>query len=145
MNQSRRKFICLTVLVAASLMPQRLVQALDSQRPDRFLPEERRAIEDYYRRIDDKKKPKKGLPPGLAKRGGNLPPGLQKKLERDGQLPPGLQKRVEPLPVDLERRLPRLPENWQRVVIERDVILIDQRTNRILDIIENVIDIVTGR
>ncbi len=33
------------------------------------------------------------LPPGLAKRGGNLPPGLQKHIERTGQLPPGLEKR----------------------------------------------------
>jgi len=145
MNQSRRKFICMSVMTAVSVIPGGLAHALDPKRPDRFLPEERRAIEDYYRRINDKKKPKKGLPPGLAKRGGNLPPGLQKKLERDGQLPPGLQKRMEPLPVDLDRRLPRLPENWARVVVERDVILLDQRTNRILDIIENAIDIATGR
>jgi len=41
--------------------------------------------------------------------------------------------------------LPRLPDNWQRVVVERDVILLDRRTNRILDIIENVVDIVTGQ
>jgi hypothetical protein len=144
-NQSRRKFVGLSILTAVSVIPGRLVHGLDPKRPDRFLPEERRAIEDYYRRINDKKKPNKGLPPGLAKRGGNLPPGLQKKLERDGQLPPGLQKRMEPLPVDLDRRLPRLPENWQRVVVERDVILLDRRTNRILDVIENVIDIVTGQ
>jgi len=145
MDRSRRKFIYLSVVVAASVTPLRVVLALDSKRPDRFLPEERRTIEEYYRKADDKKnKAKKGLPPGLAKRGGNLPPGLQKKLERDGQLPPGLQKRVQPLPVDLDRRLPRLPETWERVVVERDVILIDRRTNRILDIIENVIDIVTG-
>jgi len=146
MNQSRRKFVCLSILTAVSVIPGRLVHGLDPKRPDRFLPEERRAIEDYYRRINDKKKPKtKGLLPGLAKRGGDLPPGLQKKLERDGHLPPALQKRVEPLPVDLDRRLPRLPENWARVVVERDVILIDRRTNRILDVIENVIDIITDR
>ena len=146
MNQSRRKFVFLSVMTALSAIPGRLVHGLDPQRPGRFLPEERRAIEDYHRRINDKKKPKtKGLPQGLAKRGGDLPPGLQKKLERDGQLPPGLQKRVEPLPVDLDRRLPRLPENWARVVVERDVILIDRRTNRIRDVIENVIDIITDR
>jgi hypothetical protein len=45
----------------------------------------------------------------------------------------------------LEYRLPRLPEFWQRVILERDVILIDRRTNRILDIIENVVGLVTGR
>jgi hypothetical protein len=81
----------------------------------------------------------------LAKRGGNLPPGLQKQLERNGQLPPGLQKRLEPLPVDLDRRLPRLPEYWERVIVDRDVILLDRRTNRILDIIEDVIVLATGR
>jgi hypothetical protein len=85
------------------------------------------------------------LPPGLAKRGGNLPPGLQKKLERNGELPPGLQKRLEPLPEDLNRQLPSLPEFWERVIVERDVILIDRRTNRILDIIENVIALATGQ
>jgi hypothetical protein len=116
---------------------------LDTRRPDRFLPEERRAIEDYYRQAHSGKG--KGLPPGLAKRGGNLPPGLQKHLQRNGELPPGLQKRLEPLPVDLDRRLPRLPEYWERVVLERDVILIDRRTNRILDIIENIVALATGQ
>jgi hypothetical protein len=97
---------------------------------------------DYYHQ--GKKAKKKGLPPGLAKRGGNLPPGLQKKLDRDGKLPPGLQKRLEPLPVDLDRRLPRLPEYYERVILERDIVLIDRRTNRILDIIEDVIGLVSG-
>lgn len=145
MDRARRGFLHLSLLALTGLAPRRLLLALDTKRVDRFLPEERRAIEDYYRKADDKKKKsKKGLPPGLAKPGGNLPPGLQKKLARDGQLPPGLQKRMEPLPADLDRCLPRLPDNWQRVVVERDVILIDQRTNRILDVIEGVIDIVTG-
>lgn len=61
------------------------------------------------------------------------------------KLPLGLQKRLEPLPVDLDRRLPRLPENWARVVVERDVVLLDRRTNRILDAIETVLDIVNDR
>jgi hypothetical protein len=129
-------------MTAVALVPSGLIHALDPIRPDRFLAEARRAIEDYYRAINKNQEQKKGLPPGLAKRGGKLPPGLQKKLERDGQLPPGLQKRMEPLPLDLEHRLPRLPENWQRVVVDRDVILLDRRSNRILDIIENVIDII---
>jgi hypothetical protein len=116
--------------------------ALDEKdRPARFLPEERRIIQEYY----GPGRPAKGLPPGLAKRGGKLPPGLQKHLDRNGRLPPGLQKRLEPLPADLDRRLPRLPEIWERVILERDVILIDRTTNRILDIIENVIGLATGR
>jgi len=47
--------------------------------------------------------------------------------------------------IALDRRLPRLPEFWERVILERDVILPDRRTNRILDIIENVIGLVTGQ
>ena len=112
-------------------------------RSEHFLPEEKRLIEQYYR--NGKKSKTKGLPPGLAKRGGNLPPGLQKKLERNGELPPGLQKRLEPLPDDLNRQLPALPEYWERVIVERDVILIDRRSNRILDIIENVIVLTSGQ
>jgi hypothetical protein len=71
-----------------------------------FSMHDRDIIRDYYRDQNS------NLPPGLAKRNGNLPPGLQKHLERDGTLPPGLQKRVQPFPVDLERRLPRLPEGY---------------------------------
>jgi hypothetical protein len=118
----------------------RPVTALGTNRPAHFLAEERRIIEEYYHKSSKRKQ--KGLPPGLAKRGGNLPPGLQKKLDRDGKLPPGLQKRLEPLPVDLDRRLPRLPEYWERVILERDIILIDRRTERILDIIENVVGLI---
>lgn len=33
------------------------------------------------------------LPPGLAKRNGNLPPGLQRHIDRTGHLPPGLEKK----------------------------------------------------
>jgi len=113
----------------------------DKDRPAHFLPEERKIIYEYY----NKGAPTRGLPPGLAKRGGKLPPGLQKQLDKNGRLPPGLQKRLEPVPADLDRRLPRLPDMWERVILERDVILIDRQTNRILDIIENVIALTTGR
>jgi hypothetical protein len=109
-------------------------------RPAHFLPEERKIIIEYYYRGSP---PTKGLPPGLAKKG-KLPPGLQKHLDKNGRLPPGLQKRLEPLPHDLDARLPRLPEYWERVILERHVILIDRRTHRILDIIENIIGLATG-
>ena len=143
MDSRRRFFLKISLLIGTCLFCQGTALAVDSNRPARFLPEERQLIEEYYRQ--GKRGKAKGLPPGLAKRGGNLPPGLQKHLERNGQLPPGLQKRLEPLPVDLDRRLPQLPKYWQRVVVERDVVLIDGRTNRILDIIENVIALATGQ
>jgi hypothetical protein len=139
---SRRTFLSLAIVAAAPLCNSIPVKALETRRPAHFLPEERRIIEEFYY---GRKRKHKGLPPGLAKRGGNLPPGLQKKLDKDGRLPPGLQKRLDPLPIDLDRRLPRLPGHWERVVFERHVILIDRRTDRILDIIENVIDLAQGR
>jgi len=129
-------------LTAVFLWTAGLGVAADFGRPARFLPEERRIIEEFYRR-EGRAKPK-GLPPGLAKRG-SLPPGLQKHLAKNGQLPPGLQKRLEPLPADLGSRLPRLPDYWERRILERDIILLDTRTNRILDIIEDVIDLAAGR
>ena len=126
--------------ITLALVGSTAAPVLAKQRPDRFLPEERRIIEAYYHRGG----PSRGLPPGLARKD-RLPPGLQKHLDRTGKLPPGLQKRLEPLPVQLERRLPRLPEHWERVILGRDVILLDRRTQRILDIIENVVGLAHGR
>jgi hypothetical protein len=75
----------------------------------------------------------KGMPPGLAKRGDNLPPGLAK---RGGELPPGLAKR---LPSDLERELPPRPRTYRRVVVDNDIVLIDAATNKVLDVLEDVL------
>jgi hypothetical protein len=125
--------------VAIYLLGVTAAIALNKDRPAYFLPEERKIITEYYHRSS----PPKGLPPGLSKKN-KLPPGLQKQLDRNGKLPPGLQKRLEPLPQDLEVRLPRLPEEWERVVLQEHVVLIDRRTQRILDIIENVIGLATG-
>lgn len=98
-----------------------------------FSERNRGVIRDYFRN------PYSNLPPGLAKRGGNLPPGLQKQLERNGTLPPGLQKRVQPFPPDLRTRLPRLPTGYDYRVIGPDAIILDSRTQRIVDIIHAVI------
>ena len=136
-----RKELCSLAIAAVSLFGIGSAIAFDKDRPAYFLPEERRIIENYYRSGG----PSKGLPPGLAKRGGRLPPGLQKHLEKNGTLPPGLQKRLQPLPTDLDGRLPRLPDYWERVILERNVILLDRRSNRILDIIENIIGLATGQ
>jgi hypothetical protein len=137
-----REQLCFVALATVSLLGVGSAIAFaKDDRPAYFLPEERRIIENYYRSGG----PSKGLPPGLAKRGGKLPPGLQKHLDKNGRLPPGLQKRLEPLPPDLDTRLPRLPDNWERVILDRDVILVDRRSNRILDIIENIIGLATGQ
>jgi hypothetical protein len=98
-----------------------------------FGQDERRIIVDWFhdsRNLND-------LPPGLAKRE-HLPPGLQKQLERNGKLPPGLQKKIQPLPRVLEVRLSRLPAGRQRIVIGGNVILMDETTSMIVDIIVGV-------
>ncbi len=75
------------------------------------------------------------LPHGLAKRGGHLPPGLERHIERDGTLPPGLQKRVQPFPEHLTRELPPLPSGCgcQRVILGDRALIIDA-ASRILDV-----------
>ena len=73
------------------------------------------------------------LPPGLAKKD-RLPPGLEKQLVRRGTLPPGLQKRVQPCPEDLERRLPPPPPDCAHVLVAGHIVLLNRRSNLILDI-----------
>jgi hypothetical protein len=64
----------------------------------------------------------------------NLPPGLQKKLQRTGQLPPGWQKRFEPFPATLERQLAALPVGYRRGVMDGHAVIFDDRTHVIFDV-----------
>ncbi len=96
---------------------------------------DREIIYDHYRAYPA------GLPPGLAKRGGDLPPGLAKQLRRNGRLPPGLEKKLVPFPVELERRLPPLPPHHVRCFIGDRAIIYDQRTGGILDSLTVVINL----
>lgn len=91
-----------------------------------FSDRDREYIHRYYRT---------NLPPGLAKRD-QLPPGLRKQLVRRGTLPPGLQS--QSLPYDLDRHLSRLPEGYARIRVASDVLLIDERTRVIFDVITDV-------
>lgn len=77
----------------------------------------------------------KTLPPGLAKKQ-ELPPGLQKHVEKYGELPPGLEGRS--LPLDLERTLARLPEGYVRLKVEGDVVLMNEKTRVVFDVVWNV-------
>ena len=98
-----------------------------------FGPHDREVISSYYSNHTQ------GLPPGLAKRGGNLPPGLEKHLERNGTLPPGLQKKLEPCPAELERRLPPLPADYRRAVIGAHIVVVNRNTNVIVDVFRDVV------
>jgi hypothetical protein len=86
---------------------------------------DRAHIHDYYRSS-------KGLPPGLAKRGGHLPPGLAKR----DRLPPGLHG--DALPYELERKLSRLPSSYVRVRVGQDIVLMDRNTRVVLDVVYGV-------
>jgi hypothetical protein len=97
-----------------------------------FTQQERVVVTNWFR--DNRS----GLPPGLAKRD-RLPPGLEKQLRERGTLPPGLQKKIQPLPVALERQLQPLPTGWRRVVIAGNVVLMNERTSTVYDIIRNAI------
>ena len=97
-----------------------------------FTEEERVVVKNWFRDH------RTGLPPGLAKRD-RLPPGLEKQLRERGKLPPGLQKKIQPLPVELERQLRRLPTGYCRVVIAGNVILMNEKTAVIYYIIRNTI------
>lgn len=97
-----------------------------------FTQEEVTLVRNYFR--DNRT----GLPPGLAKRE-KLPPGLERQLQENGTLPPGLQKKVQPLPVELERQMRRLPTGYRRVVIAGNVIMMNEKTAAIYDIVRNAI------
>ena len=128
-----RLVLCLLILLAPALTADRGKKhgrEAGTAGAISFLPHEIRIISEYYRSGTS------GLPPGLAKRGGNLSPGLEKHLRRNGQLPPGLQKKVEPFPTVLDARLHPLPPGYRRVVTSGWALLVHDVSNVIVDIIE---------
>jgi hypothetical protein len=103
---------------------------------------EKQLIRDYYGKHGagpasaTSKGKSKQLPPGLAKRD-RLPPGLEQHIEKNGTLPPGLAKRD--LPPDLESRLPHHPKGIGRKIVDTDVVLLEQATGVVLDILKDVL------
>lgn len=91
--------------------------------------------EDYTKKSNGKGH--KGLPPGLAKKD-QLPPGLAMQLEKNGHLPPGLEKRD--LPDDLLKRLPPALPGTRRIMVGHDIVLVDDTTNLVLDIIKTALE-----
>lgn len=65
-----------------------------------------------------------------------LPPGLQKQVRKNGTLPPGLAR--QRLPDELERRLTPLPDGYLRVRVGADIVLMDARTQVVLDLIRDL-------
>jgi len=96
-----------------------------------FSDHDRQVIGNYYARYKAKK-----VPPGLAKKD-QLPPGLAKQVVKNGTLPPGLQGRA--LPQDLETKLSRLPDGYNRVIIGANIAILNTTTQVIADIITDVV------
>ena len=91
---------------------------------------ERRLIGDYFRTT-----PTAALPPGLAKKD-KIPPGIARQIQRGQRLPPEVA--MLPLPDDLLRRLPPRA-GATPVVVGSDVVLVQEGTRLILDILEGVL------
>jgi len=96
-----------------------------------FTDADRLNIHDYYK----KNRKYKEVPPGLAKKQ-ELPPGLQKHIVKYDELPPGLEGRM--LPVELERTLTRLPGRYIRLKIGGDVVLMNEETRVVVDVVWGV-------
>jgi len=64
----------------------------------------------------------------------SLPPGLAKKFYRTGQLPSGWQKKVEPLPIEVERRLVPLRPDYRRGYVDGAVVVYIPRTEILIDV-----------
>jgi len=108
----------------------------------RFGADESESIREWYR---DREPPT----PGTAAGQRELPPGLQRKLERGGELPPGWQRKVARGEVlsqeqvrhgrrpsdDLLGRLPRQPEGTVIMETEDQVIRVLEATGEVLDVL----------
>ena len=71
----------------------------------------------------NKGKGAKGIPPGLAKKGGALPPGIAKRQ----------------LPSTLITQLPPPPQGFERVIVDKDILLINIATQIVHDVITDII------
>lgn len=91
-----------------------------------FLPAERDRIWTYYHA-------EHGPGPGGP---GGMPPGWQKQLVRNGHLPPGIEKKLQPLPPPLITELPPIPVGYTRYRVDTRVLLVQDATRLVLDIID---------
>jgi hypothetical protein len=94
---------------------------------------DRRAIRDYYAALPRPARARHGHNPHDP---GALPPGIAKQVARGKGLPPGIAK--QRLPGALERRLSPLPDGYLRVRIGADVVLMDARTQVVLDLVRDI-------
>ncbi len=73
------------------------------------------------------------LPAGITQRE-ELPSGNERSVKSGGTLPGELEKQAQSLPLPCEQQLPRLPKELERVVYNGRILLINDTTDRILDL-----------
>lgn len=106
-----------------------------------FTNEERALLESWQKGEASWKKKDKQLPPGLQKkvdRGGELPPGWQKKLEIGSTLETDLDEQARSLPEEILKRLPQAPENTEIIQIGDEIVRVIENTREIVDILSNI-------
>ena len=139
-----RPLLILTFLFAVSVPP---VEAQTTDVTGReFSAVEKKIIEDFFGEqaadaVSGTKKDKTKKNKNAKKKGKSdeLPPGLQKHLDKYGTLPPGLAKKE--LPPGLAKRLGSTRSGLERLIVGDDVVLVEEATGIVYDIIK---DIVTG-
>lgn len=98
------------------------------QDPIVFSVRDRNIIRNYYRSNDLQ----------LTGQSGTPSPSLKQRLQRNATFPINLQALFEPLMPNLESRLQPLNSNYARGLIGKDVVIIENRSRRIKDIVRNV-------
>ena len=83
--------------------------------------------------------PYSNLPPVMKNGGTDVPPNLRKQVVQSAVLPPELQPRALPLPPPLDRRLAKLPTPYARAVVGPDVIILNRKTQQIIDVMQSVL------
>jgi hypothetical protein len=129
-------FMIVSTLVGCTTNPRVTSGSIEVKTEDinarvAFHDNDREAKIGYY----SHKKKSKGMPPGLAKKD-TLPPGLQKHIVKHGELPPGLESRN--LPYELEKKLTPLPEGFVRLKVGADVVLMNEKTRIVVDVISGL-------
>lgn len=115
-----------------------------------FSAHEHDVIREYY--ADHSEKGHKGgkvkdLPPGLQKkldRGGDLPPGWQRKLERGDVVDREVRAASHPIPEQLAERLPYDAATEEIIRVQDKVIRMSKGEGTIIDVID-IADVLVGR
>ena len=107
-------------------------------------------IQTYYRQQAHKERGRERGKMGKGKKNKTLPPGLQKKVDREGNLPPGWQRKLnpgdvispeeyeysDPIPQTLADSLPEQPEGTELIRADDRIFRVLESTREILDVLD---------